>query len=481
MPRRGPTGATGEETPRRRARREGRRRRPLPSSRPPHERTVQARKGSTVSYSTQRNAARQGIVTPAMTTVARKEGCRVEDLVARMAAGTVIIPANTNHTSLDPEGVGEGLRTKINVNLGISKDCADLELEFDKVRHALALKAEAIMDLSCFGKTQEFRRKLVALSPAMIGTVPMYDALGACNKDLKHLTADDFFDVVERHVEDGVDFLTIHAGLNRAAAEKVRTGDRITSIVSRGGSLLYAWMALTGRENPFFEHFDRLLEVCASKDATLSLGDGCRPGCLHDATDGAQVEELITLGELTRRAWAQDVQVMIEGPGHMALNEIEANIVLQKRLCHGAPFYVLGPLVTDVAPGYDHITSAIGGAVAAAAGADFLCYVTPAEHLRLPTLDDMREGIIAARIAAHAADVAKGVAGARAWDDDMSRARASLNWERMFTLALDPVKPRAYRASSPPELEESCTMCGKLCAVRSMNRVREGKELQLVD
>lgn len=438
-------------------------------------------KGHAMSYTTQMHAARKGIVTEAITTVARKEGLRIDDLMARMAAGRAIIPFNKNHTNLDPEGVGEGLRTKINVNLGISKDCADVDLEMEKVRHALDLKAEAIMDLSCFGKTQEFRRKLLALSPAMIGTVPVYDAVGYYDKDLKDITVDEFFRVVERHVADGVDFLTIHAGLNRATAEKIRNSRRITSIVSRGGSLLYAWMALTGNENPFFEHFDRLLEICEAQDVTLSLGDGCRPGCLHDATDGPQVEELIVLGELTRRAWERNVQVMIEGPGHMSLNEIAGNMMLQKRLCHGAPFYVLGPLVTDVAPGYDHITSAIGGAIAAASGADFLCYVTPAEHLRLPTLDDMKEGIIAARIAAHAADVAKGITGARAWDDEMSRARAALDWEKMFGLALDPVKPRAYRESSRPELDDSCTMCGKMCAVRSMNRVREGKELHMVD
>jgi phosphomethylpyrimidine synthase len=432
-------------------------------------------------YTTQMDAARKGVVTDAIASVARKEGCRVEDLMARMAQGRVIIPCNRNHACLDPEGVGEGFRTKINVNLGISKDCADLESELEKVRLALALKVEAIMDLSCFGKTRDFRRKLLAMSPAMIGTVPVYDAVGYYDKDLKDITVDEFFRVVEQHAEDGVDFLTIHAGLNRATAERVRTSRRITSIVSRGGSLLYAWMSLTGKENPFFEHYDRLLEICERHDVTLSLGDGCRPGCLHDATDGPQVEELIVLGDLTLRAWERNVQVMIEGPGHMSINEIAGNMMLQKRLCHGAPFYVLGPLVTDVAPGYDHITSAIGGAIAAASGADFLCYVTPAEHLRLPTLDDMREGIIAARIAAHAADVAKGVAGARSWDDDMSRARAALDWEGMFSLALDPVKPRAYRESSRPELDDSCTMCGKMCAVRSMNRVREGKELHMVD
>jgi phosphomethylpyrimidine synthase len=349
------------------------------------------------------------------------------------------------------------------------------------VRLALALKAEAIMDLSCYGKTREFRRKLVAMSPAMIGTVPIYDAVGFYEKDLKDLSVDEIFEVVERHCEDGVDFLTIHAGLNRRAAEKIKRRERITNLVSRGGSLMFAWMQMGDRENPFFEHFDRLLAICQAYDVSLSLGDGCRPGCLHDSTDACQVEELITLGELTQRAWEKNVQVMIEGPGHMALNEIAGNMMLEKRLCHGAPFYVLGPIVTDVAPGYDHITSAIGGAVAAASGADFLCYVTPAEHLRLPDLEDMKEGIIASRIAAHAADIAKGIPGARHWDDAMARARAALDWEKMLKISMDPEKARRYRESSIPEHEDSCTMCGKMCAVRNMNRVLEGKDIQLND
>jgi phosphomethylpyrimidine synthase len=427
------------------------------------------------------DAARQGIVTPQMETVAGKEQMAVEALRELIAAGKVIIPANKNHGNLDPEGVGQGLRTKINVNLGISKDCSDVELEMDKVRRALDLKAEAIMDLSCYGKTREFRRRLVETSPAMIGTVPIYDAVGFYEKNLKDLTVEEIFKVVERHCEDGVDFLTIHAGLNRSAAEKIKNQERITNIVSRGGSLMFTWMQLNDRENPFYEYYDRLLEICRTYDVSLSLGDGCRPGCLHDSTDSAQVEELITLGELTKQAWEKNVQVMIEGPGHMALNEIGANMLLEKRLCHGAPFYVLGPVVTDVAPGYDHITSAIGGAIAASSGADFLCYVTPAEHLRLPDLEDMKEGIIATRIAAHAADIAKGIPGARRWDDDMARARAALDWEKMLNLAMDPEKPRRYRESSQPEHEDSCTMCGKMCAVRNMNRVLEGKDIQLND
>ncbi|MFK4763763.1 phosphomethylpyrimidine synthase ThiC [Desulfobaculum sp. SPO524] len=430
-----------------------------------------------MSYTTQMDAARKGIVTEQMKTVAEKEHMRMDDLMERLAKGTVIIPCNVNHTSISPEGVGEGTRTKVNVNLGISKDANDVELELEKVRHALNLKAESIMDLSCFGKTQEFRTRLVEMSPAMVGTVPMYDAVGFYDKELKDISVDEFFRVVQRHVEDGVDFLTIHAGLNRAAAERLDKTDRITSIVSRGGSLLYAWMKQNDKENPFYEHYDRLLEICEKYDVTLSLGDGCRPGCLHDATDACQVEELITLGELTKRAWERNVQVMIEGPGHMSMGEIPGNVMMEKRLCHGAPFYVLGPLVTDVAPGYDHITAAIGGAIAAGSGADFLCYVTPAEHLRLPNLDDMKEGIIATQIAAHAADIAKNHPGARDWDDTMSRARADLDWCTMFKLALDEERPREFRESSKPEVEDSCSMCGKMCAVRTMKRVKDGKEL----
>ena len=434
-----------------------------------------------MKYTTQMDAARKGIVTPQMETVARKENMRVEDLMARMAKGTVIIPANVNHTNIDAEGVGDGLRTKINVNLGISKDCCNIDVEMEKVRHALKLGAESIMDLSNFGKTREFRQALVKESGAMIGTVPIYDAVGFYEKNLSDITADEFFKVVETHVEDGVDFLTIHCGMNRRTAERIDKHDRLTSIVSRGGSLLYAWMKHNDAENPFYEYYDRLLDICEQYDVTLSLGDGCRPGSIHDATDAVQVQEMIELGELTRRAWERNVQVMIEGPGHMALNEIAANMVLEKRLCHGAPFYVLGPLVTDVAPGYDHITSAIGGAIAASAGANFLCYVTPAEHLRLPTLEDMKEGIIASRIAAHAADIANGLPGARDWDDKMSKARADLDWEAMFSLSMDQEKARAYRASSKPEHEDSCTMCGKMCAVRTMKRLKEGKDIQLDD
>ena len=434
-----------------------------------------------MNYTTQMDAARQGIVTRQMQAVAEKEQMTAEAVMSLVAKGEVVIPANINHRSLDPNGIGTGMRTKINVNLGISKDCCNVDLELEKVKTALDLKAEAIMDLSCFGKTREFRTRLIEMSPAMIGSVPIYDAVGFYDKDLKNISVDEFFNVVETHAKDGVDFVTIHAGLNRATAEKVAKNERLTSVVSRGGSLLYTWMAMNDRENPFYEYYDRLLDICMTYDLTLSLGDGCRPGSIHDSTDASQVHELIVLGELTKKAWERNVQVMIEGPGHMALNEIQGNMMMEKKLCHGAPFYVLGPLVTDVAPGYDHITSAIGGAIAAASGADFLCYVTPAEHLRLPTLADMKEGIIASRIAAHAADIAKNIKGARDWDNAMSRARADLDWDTMLNLAMDPVKAREYRESSKPEHDDSCTMCGKMCAVRNMKRIREGKDIQLSD
>ena len=432
-------------------------------------------------YTTQMDAAKKGIITREMEIVANKESKNPEEIRSLVAEGKVAIPANINHKSLSPEGVGQGLKTKINVNLGISKDCCDCDRELEKVRTALDMGAEAIMDLSNYGKTAEMRKAIVNMSTAMLGTVPIYDALGYYDKDLKDLTAKEFLEVVEKHGQDGVDFVTIHAGLNREAVETVKRNKRLTNIVSRGGSLLFAWMEINNAENPFFEYYDELLDICAKYDITLSLGDALRPGSINDASDASQIKELITLGELTKTAWEKNVQVIIEGPGHMALNEIEANMVMQKRLCHGAPFYVLGPLVTDVAPGYDHITSAIGGAIAATYGADFLCYVTPAEHLRLPNLDDMKEGIIASKIAAHAADIAKGVKNARSWDNEMSKARADLNWERMFDLAIDPAKARRYRAESKPHDEESCSMCGKMCSMRTMNKILNGEELVIND
>lgn len=433
-----------------------------------------------MTYSTQMDAARQGIITKEMEIVSKKEQMDIEVLMERMAKGQIVIPANKNHLSLDPEGIGAGLRTKINVNLGISRDCPNVDHELEKVKVAIDMKAEAIMDLSSFGKTQEFRRKLVGMSKAMVGTVPIYDAIGFYDKELKDITAKEMLDVVRRHGEDGVDFVTIHAGLNKATAKVFKENKREMNIVSRGGSLLYAWMELNNKENPFYEYYDELLEICQEFDMTISLGDALRPGAIADASDASQIAELIVLGELTKRAWEKNVQIIIEGPGHMKLNEIEANVILEKKLCHGAPFYVLGPIVTDVAPGYDHITSAIGGAMAASYGVDFLCYVTPAEHLRLPNLEDMREGIVACKIAAHAGDLAKGIKGADEWDLKMSRARQRLDWEEMFSLSIDAEKARRYRAESTPNHEDSCTMCGKMCSVRNMNRIMEGKDINIL-
>lgn len=431
-------------------------------------------------YQTQMEAARRGIVTPELRAVARDEGVSEEFLLSRVAAGTVAIPANVRHTARKSAGVGEGLRTKINVNLGVSGDCRNYAAEMRKAELAVRFGAEAIMDLSNYGKTHDFRRALIERSSAMIGTVPMYDAVGYFDRDLFAVKAQDFLQVVRAHAEEGVDFMTIHAGLNRRAVEAFRRAGREMNIVSRGGSLLFAWMEMTGNENPFFEYYDDVLDILREYDVTISLGDALRPGCLKDASDAGQIAELIELGELTRRAWAKDVQVIIEGPGHMALDEIAANMKLQKRLCHNAPFYVLGPIVTDIAPGYDHITSAIGGAVAAASGADFLCYVTPAEHLRLPNEDDVREGIIAAKIAAHAGDIARGLPGARERDDAMAKARYRTDWEEMFRLALDGERARAFFESTPPEDRHTCSMCGKMCALRTTNLILEGKKVELL-
>ena len=393
-----------------------------------------------MKYTTQMNAARQGIVTKEMEAVAAYEGIDVKGLMAEVAAGTIVIPANKNHKCLKPFGIGNSLKTKINVNLGTSRDCLNLDVEMEKVNKAVEMGAEAIMDLSSF----------------------------------------EWIDVFKMHAEDGVDFMTIHCGINRNTAERFKAMKRKMNIVSRGGSLIFAWMEATGNENPFFEYYDEILDICNEYDVTLSLGDACRPGCLADASDISQIEELVTLGELTARAWKKDVQVMIEGPGHMPMDQIQANMKIQQTICHGAPFYVLGPLVTDIAPGYDHITSAIGGAIAAASGASFLCYVTPAEHLRLPNVDDVKEGIMASKIAAHAADIAKGVKGAMDWDNQMAAARQKLDWEKQFELALDPEKARRYRAESTPEREDTCTMCGKMCSVRNMNAVLAGEDVDVI-
>lgn len=428
-------------------------------------------------YHTQMEAAKVGVITEAMEIVAKKERMEPEKLRELVAKGWVAIPANVNHKSLSPEGIGTGMRTKINVNLGISGDCKDYDAEMEKVKMSIRYGAEAIMDLSNYGKTNTFRKKLIEMSPAMIGTVPMYDAIGYLEKDLLEIKAEDFLKVVEAHAKEGVDFMTIHAGINRRCVEALKRDKRTMNIVSRGGSLLFAWMEMTGNENPFYEHFDEVLDILYKYDVTVSLGDALRPGCIDDSSDAGQISELIELGALTKRAWDRNVQVMIEGPGHMAINEIAANMQMEKRICHNAPFYVLGPVVTDIFPGYDHITAAIGGAIAASSGADFLCYVTPAEHLRLPDVNDVREGIMATKIAAHAADIAKGIPGAREQDDLMAQARHKLDWEEMFKIAADGEKARRYFESVPPQDRHSCSMCGKMCAVRTTNMILEGKKV----
>ena len=432
------------------------------------------------NYKTQMEAAKKGIITPEMEVVAKKEKVSAGKIRALVAEGKVAIPANIYHTSLSPEGIGKGMSTKINVNLGISGDKKDYDEEMEKVDLAIRYGSHAIMDLSNYGKTNIFRQKLIEKSPAMIGTVPMYDAIGYLEKDLKDITVEDFFRVIEAHAKEGVDFMTIHAGINRRSISYFKERKRLTNIVSRGGSLIFAWMEMTGNENPFYEHYDELMDLLREYDVTISIGDAFRPGSNHDSSDPAQIAELLEIGILTERAWEKDVQVLVEGPGHMAMDEIAANMKLQKRLCKEAPFYVLGPLVTDVAPGYDHITSAIGGAIAAANGADFLCYVTPAEHLRLPDMEDVKEGIMASKIAAHAADLAKNMPGAREWDDKMSEARNRVCFEEMFDLAMDREKAEAYFDGAPPTEEHTCSMCGKMCALRTSNSILEGNDMKFL-
>ena len=435
-----------------------------------------------MEYTTQMDAARKGIVTPELKTVAKKEYMEESALMALVAQGKAVIPANKKHTCLNPEGVGSMLRTKINVNLGVSRDCTDYNVEMQKVMSAVNMGAEAIMDLSSHGNTQPFRLKLTSECPAMIGTVPVYDSVIHYQRDLETLTARDFIDVVRLHAEDGVDFVTLHCGITKKTIEQIKQHKRKMNIVSRGGSLVFAWMSMTGNENPFYEYYDEILDICEKYDVTISLGDACRPGCLADATDVCQIEELVRLGELTKRAWAHNVQVMVEGPGHVPLDQIAANMKVQQTICMGAPFYVLGPLVTDIAPGYDHITSAIGGAVAAMNGAAFLCYVTPAEHLALPNVEDVKQGIIASRIAAHAADIAKGIPHARDIDDRMADARRALDWEAQFACAIDPDTARSIRNSRKPEDDHSdtCSMCGKFCSVRSMNKALAGEKIGIL-
>jgi len=430
---------------------------------------------------TQIDFARAGQITPQMKEVAEREHRDPEYIRERVADGRIAIPANIVHIKkgMRAFGVGEGLSTKVNVNLGISGDKADAAEEWKKVKIAEDFGAAAIMDLSNSGKTRQFRQQLIDETPLMVGTVPMYDAIGYMEKPLVKLTKDDLLEVVRAHAEDGVDFMTIHCGINKSVIKTFKETGRLMNIVSRGGSLLFGWMEVTGNENPFYEFYDEVLEICHEYDVTISLGDSCRPGCLYDSNDAIETAEMIELGKLCKRAWAAGVQVMVEGPGHMALDEIAANMKLQKRLCHNAPFYVLGPLVTDIGVGYDHITAAIGGAISASSGADFLCYVTPAEHLCLPNAQDVLDGLMATKIAAHAADIAKKVPHARDMDDKMGQARRKLDWDAMWKCALDPVTGKKRYEESPAATEGTCTMCGKMCAVRTVNKVFEGTTIDL--
>lgn len=430
---------------------------------------------------TQIDFARAGQITPQMKEVAEREHRDPEYIRERVADGRIAIPANIVHIKkgMRAFGVGEGLSTKVNVNLGISGDKADAAEEWKKVKIAEDFGADAIMDLSNSGKTRQFRQQLIDETPLMVGTVPMYDAIGYMEKPLVKLTKDDLLEVVRAHAEDGVDFMTIHCGINKSVIKTFKETGRLMNIVSRGGSLLFGWMEVTGNENPFYEFYDEVLDICHEYDVTISLGDSCRPGCLYDSNDATETAEMIELGKLCKRAWTAGVQVMVEGPGHMALDEIAANMKLQKRLCHNAPFYVLGPLVTDIGVGYDHITAAIGGAISASSGADFLCYVTPAEHLCLPNAQDVLDGLMATKIAAHAADIAKKVPHARDMDDKMGQARRKLDWDAMWECALDPVTGKKRYEESPAATEGTCTMCGKMCAVRTVNKVFEGTTIDL--
>jgi phosphomethylpyrimidine synthase len=424
---------------------------------------------------TQLEYARQGTITEAMEKSAASEGVSAEVIRLGLADGNIVITQNVKHRTIAPLAIGKGLRTKVNANIGTSKDHMNVEEELEKVRVAIEAGADTIMDLSTGSAIDETRQAVIKASTVPVGTVPIYQAAiempAKKMRPMVEMTADDLFEVIERHGEHGVDFITVHCGVTQYSVEKIKKEGRLMGVVSRGGAILVEWMNYNKKENPLFEQYDRLLEIAKAFDMTLSLGDGLRPGCLADATDRGQIQELILLGELTERAWANGVQVMIEGPGHVPLDQIEANVLLQKRICHGAPFYVLGPLVTDIAPGYDHITGAIGGAIAARAGADFLCYVTPSEHLRLPTIEDVREGVIASRIAGHAADIARGLKGAMDQDCRMARARKSLNWQDQIQLSVDPQRARKLRESSMPKESDVCTMCGELCAIKKVSKL----------
>ncbi len=433
---------------------------------------------------TQLSAARSGVITPQVRKVAQDEGLSPEAVAQGIAAGQIVVPQNNKRKLVRPMGIGRGLRTKVNANVGTSTDSYQLEQELKKVKVAIDAGADTVMDLSTGGDLGRIRREILRNCPVPLGTVPIYQAVIetiAEKNALVKMADEKIFQVIEKQAQEGVDFITVHCGVTQEALSRLRMQGRLMDIVSRGGAFLTTWMVANERENPLYEQFDRLLDLAAKYDLTLSLGDGLRPGSLADATDRAQVQETIVLGELTERAWERDVQVIIEGPGHMPIDQIEANVLLEKKLCHGAPFYVLGPLVTDVASGYDHISCAIGGALAASVGADFLCYVTPGEHLRLPTVQEVREGVIATRIAAHAGDIAKRVVGALDWDLQMSRARKLLDWERQLDLSIDPQHARRVREESQPHTGDVCTMCGEYCALKLVEEAlkvprRDGKK-----
>ncbi len=419
---------------------------------------------------TLKKLAEKGILTEEIKICAEKEGVSPEFIARGIAKGEIVLTKNKKSKLSQPCAIGKGLKTKVNVNIGTSKDRPFIEEELAKLEIALKYGTDTVMDLSTGGPIDEIRKLIREKCPVPLGTVPIYqaalEAVEKHHKSIVDITVSEFFEVIQKQAEDGVDFMTIHCGINKQALERLKNKERILGVVSRGGSFIIEWMVYNNKENPFYEYYDELLDLAATYDITLSLGDGLRPGCIADATDAPQLQELITLGELTLRAWEKGVQVMIEGPGHVPLNQIEANIKLQKQLCYNAPFYVLGPLPTDIAPGYDHIVGAVGGALAASAGADFLCYLTPAEHLRLPTLEDVKEGLIASKIAAHIADLVKGVKGAWEWDLEMAKARAKLDWEKQIALSIDPEKARKYRLEGGISRSKACTMCGEYCAIK---------------
>ena len=421
---------------------------------------------------TQLELARKGVISPQMVQVAEQEKVEAEFVRCGVAGGTIIIPANIKHSNLVPCGIGQGLKTKVNANIGTSSDFGGIDTELEKLQVTIDAGADTVMDLSTGGDISAIRRAVIAASPLPVGTVPIYQAgIEAIDRysAIVKMTVDDLFAAIEEHVRDGVDFVTVHCGVTRSAIARLKQQGRVTDVVSRGGAFLIGWIFYNERENPLYEYYDRLLEIAREFDVTLSLGDGMRPGSLADATDRAQIEELLVIGELVDRAQQAGVQVMVEGPGHLPLNQIEANVRLEKAICKGAPFYVLGPLVTDIAAGYDHITGAIGGAIAAAAGTDFLCYVTPAEHLSLPDSEDVRQGVIASRIAAHAGDIVKGVKDAEQWDRRMAKARKSLDWEEQARLSLDPQRSRRVH-SKHSSAGTACSMCGDFCAMELVEK-----------